>query len=75
MNSLEVEALRSEVTERNSQLQWLQERLEEIESQKRESAVAIAAANRLVDIQKNSTSAEVFRLKGKLRFMSSNIIS
>jgi len=75
VNSLEVEALRSEVTERNSQLQWLQERLEEIESQKRESAVAIAAANRLVDIQKNSTSAEVFRLKGKLRFMSSNIIS
>jgi kinetochore protein Spc7/SPC105 len=62
--SLEVEALRAEVAERNSQLKWLQERIAETESQKQEASTAISDANRLVHIHKNSTRSEVFRLKG-----------
>ena len=61
---LEVESLKSEVAERTSQLQWLQEKIEETELQKKEATEAIAQANRTLQIQKNSTSAEVFRLKG-----------
>jgi hypothetical protein len=61
---VEVESLKSEVAERTSQLQWLQEKIGETEFQKKEATEAIAQANRTLQIQKNSTSAEVFRLKG-----------
>jgi hypothetical protein len=63
---VEVESLKSEVAERTSQLQWLQEKIGETEFQKKEATEAIAQANRTLQIQKNSTSAEVFRLKGTL---------
>jgi hypothetical protein len=65
INSLEVEALRSDVSERRSQLEWLRERLEEIDVQKKEAMVAIVNAKRTIHIQKNSTRAEVFNLRGK----------
>ncbi|KAJ7139735.1 Spc7 kinetochore protein-domain-containing protein [Mycena epipterygia] len=63
---VEVEALQAEVAESNAQLQWLQERLEELELEKRQAGSAIADANRILHIQKNSTHAELFRLKEEL---------
>jgi kinetochore protein Spc7/SPC105 len=63
--SLEVEALRAEISERSSQIQWLQERLIETETQKQEAIAAIAQASRMLHIQKHSTIAEVFKLKGE----------
>jgi kinetochore protein Spc7/SPC105 len=65
VSSLEVEALRSEVAEKESEVQWLEEKIEETEAQKREAKDSIAEANRVLQIQKNSTSAEIFRLKGE----------
>ncbi|KAJ6574650.1 Spc7 kinetochore protein-domain-containing protein [Mycena capillaripes] len=64
--NVEVEALQAEVAESNAQLQWLQERLEELELEKRQAKTAIADANRILHIQKNSTHAELFRLKEEL---------
>ncbi|KAJ7462823.1 Spc7 kinetochore protein-domain-containing protein [Mycena galericulata] len=64
--NVEVEALQAEVAESNAQLQWLQERLEELELEKREARAAIADANRILHIQKNSTHAELSRLKEEL---------
>ncbi|KAF8213559.1 Spc7 kinetochore protein-domain-containing protein [Mycena galopus ATCC 62051] len=64
--NVEVEALQAEVAESNAQLQWLQERLEELELEKREAKTAIADANRILHIQKNSTHAELSRLKEEL---------
>lgn len=61
--SVEVETLRAEVSERNGQLQWLQERLDEIESEKKEINAAIAKANRVLHIRESSTRSEVLRLK------------
>lgn len=65
VTSLEVEALRAEVAERKSQIEILRERLEEAEVHKQEAHKATAEANRIVHIQKSSTRAEVFRLKGE----------
>jgi chaperonin cofactor prefoldin len=59
-----VEALRAEVAENISKLEWLQERLRDVDSQKREVTTAINNAKRVFHIQKHSTRAEVFRLKG-----------
>ncbi|KAF8898451.1 Spc7 kinetochore protein-domain-containing protein [Infundibulicybe gibba] len=64
--SIEVEALQAEVTERNAQLGWLQERMEEIETQKRDAKSAIEDAQRVLHIQKHNTHAEVRRLKDEL---------
>ncbi|KAJ6519385.1 Spc7 kinetochore protein-domain-containing protein [Mycena sanguinolenta] len=64
--NVEVEALQAEVAESNAQLQWLQERLEELELEKRQARLAIADANRILHIQKNSTHAELSRLKEEL---------
>ncbi|KAJ7169443.1 Spc7 kinetochore protein-domain-containing protein [Mycena filopes] len=64
--NVEVEALQAEVAESNAQLQWLQERLDELELQKRQARSAIGDANRILHIQKNSTHAELFRLKEEL---------
>ncbi|KAF9072774.1 Spc7 kinetochore protein-domain-containing protein [Rhodocollybia butyracea] len=65
--NVEVESLRAEVKEADDRLQWLQERVENIGQQKREHTVAIAEANRLLQVQTNSTCAEVFRLKNELQ--------
>ncbi|KAJ7823569.1 Spc7 kinetochore protein-domain-containing protein [Mycena olivaceomarginata] len=64
--NVEVEALQAEVAESDAQLQWLQERLEELELEKRGARTAIADANRILHIQKNSTHAELSRLKEEL---------
>jgi hypothetical protein len=58
--------MKAEIAETNGQLERLRERLEDTEAQKEEAAAAIAEANHLIHLQKNSTSAEVFRLKGTL---------
>lgn len=59
-----MEALQAEVAEGKAQLLWLQERRADLDSQKQEVQSAIADAQRVLHIQKNSTRAEVFRLKG-----------
>uniref|UniRef100_A0A0W0F5T4 Spc7 kinetochore protein domain-containing protein n=1 Tax=Moniliophthora roreri TaxID=221103 RepID=A0A0W0F5T4_MONRR len=64
--SVEVDSLKNELKEGNDQLKWLEERLEELESQKREATSAIAEADRFLQIQKNSTHAEVLRLRDEL---------
>ncbi|EEB89645.1 hypothetical protein MPER_12236 [Moniliophthora perniciosa FA553] len=64
--SVEVDSLKNELKEGNDQLKWLEERLEELESQKREATSAIADADRFLQIQKNSTHAEVLRLRDEL---------
>ncbi|KAL0950761.1 hypothetical protein HGRIS_007529 [Hohenbuehelia grisea] len=63
---IEVDALRTEVSESKAHLGRLQERLQEIEVQKEEFASAIASADRLLHTQKSSTTAEIFRLRDEL---------
>jgi kinetochore protein Spc7/SPC105 len=62
LQSVVVEAYQAEVAESNAQLEWLQERLQELDLEKRQARTAIADANRILHIQKNSTHAELFRL-------------
>ncbi|KAF5337355.1 hypothetical protein D9611_003088 [Ephemerocybe angulata] len=64
--NIEVEALKAEVAENNDQLKWLEERRQETEAQKRELQTSIAKAERILQIQKSSTRAEVFQLKDEL---------
>ncbi|KAJ2920371.1 hypothetical protein MD484_g151, partial [Candolleomyces efflorescens] len=64
--TIEVEALKAEVAESNDQLKWLEERLQESDAQKREIQGSIAKAERILQIQKSSTRAEVFQLKDEL---------
>ena len=56
--------MKAEVAESNDQLKWLEERLQETDAQKREIQGSIAKAERILQIQKSSTRAEVFQLKG-----------
>ncbi|KAJ3890201.1 Spc7 kinetochore protein-domain-containing protein [Lentinula edodes] len=65
--NVEVESLRAEVKEANDQLQWLEERLENVVLQKQEATSAIAEANRRLHIQTNSTGVEVIRLRNELQ--------
>ncbi|KAJ3923135.1 Spc7 kinetochore protein-domain-containing protein [Lentinula edodes] len=65
--NVEVESLRAEVKEANDQLQWLEERLENVVLQKQEATSAIAEANRRLHIQTNSTGVEVIRLQNELQ--------
>ncbi|KAJ2928832.1 hypothetical protein H1R20_g8128, partial [Candolleomyces eurysporus] len=64
--NIEVEALKAEVAESNDQLKWLEDRLQETDAQKREIQGSIAKAERILQIQKSSTRAEVFQLKDEL---------
>ncbi|KAJ8090525.1 hypothetical protein PM082_002413 [Marasmius tenuissimus] len=64
--NLELDSLKNDLKENTDQLEWLQGRLEDLESQKRETLGAIEQADRYLHIQKNSTHSEVFRLKGEL---------
>ncbi|KAL0576814.1 hypothetical protein V5O48_005184 [Marasmius crinis-equi] len=64
--NLELDSLKNDLKENTDQLAWLQGRLEDLESQKRETLGAIDQADRYLHIQKNSTHSEVFRLKGEL---------
>lgn len=64
--SVALEAFRADVDEGKAKLDRLQEKLEEIEAQKLETTNAIQVAERQIQVQKNSTHAEVFRLKDEL---------
>ncbi|CAK5264643.1 unnamed protein product [Mycena citricolor] len=65
----EVEAFQAELAESDSQLQWLQERLEELDLEQRQARSAIADANRMLHLQRNSTRAELVRLKEEVLTM------
>lgn len=65
VSSIEIEALKAELSEGKDQLRRLQERAQELDAQKREAKNAIATAERILHRKKNSTRSEVFRLKGK----------
>jgi Knl1 RWD C-terminal domain len=62
--SAELEAFRADLAEGSAKLERLEEKLQELNLQKQEATSAIDEAQRLIHIQKNSTRAEVFRLKG-----------
>ncbi|RPD81656.1 hypothetical protein L226DRAFT_555808 [Lentinus tigrinus ALCF2SS1-7] len=64
--SNEIEAFRADVSEAKAKLERLDEKFAEIGSQKEEATTAINQARRIIHIQKESTSAEVFRLKAEL---------
>ncbi|KAG2156535.1 Spc7 kinetochore protein-domain-containing protein [Suillus bovinus] len=64
--SVALEAFRADVDEGKAKLDRLQEKLEEIEVQKLETTDAIQVAERQIQVQKNSTHTEVFRLKDEL---------
>ena len=62
--SIEIEALKAELSEGTDQVRWLQERMDEIEVQKREAKNTINTAERVLHMKQTSTRSEVFRLKG-----------
>ncbi|CCM00329.1 uncharacterized protein FIBRA_02359 [Fibroporia radiculosa] len=64
--STELEIYRTDVSEGRLKLERMEEKLAEIEEQKRETSHAIAQAQHVIHIQKESTSVEVFRLKDEL---------
>jgi chromosome segregation ATPase len=68
--SAELEAFRADVAEGNAKFERLEEKLQELNLQKQEATSAIDQAQRLIHIQKNSTRAEVFRLKGEFEWFS-----
>jgi kinetochore protein Spc7/SPC105 len=60
-----VEALKAELSEGESQLKYMQDKLEDLTLQKREATMVIDEARRIMDIEKNSTTTEIFKLKGE----------
>ncbi|PSR80699.1 hypothetical protein PHLCEN_2v6615 [Hermanssonia centrifuga] len=62
----EIQASQANVSEAKAKLERLEEKLVEIETQKQENSSAIEEAQRIVHIQTESTSSEVFRLKAEL---------
>ena len=65
LGSAELETYRRDVEEARGKLERLQEKLEEVQIQKTDVSSAIERTERLIHVQKNSTRAEVFRLRGK----------
>ena len=61
----DLEVYKTDSAEGNAKLERLDDKLHELETQKRECLDAIAAAERKITLNKTSTRAEVFRLKGK----------
>ena len=61
---MELQAFKSSVTEAEAKLKRLDEKLADIEAQKQENTAAIARAEQIIHIQTESTSSEVFRLRG-----------
>ncbi|KAL4069071.1 Spc7 kinetochore protein-domain-containing protein [Scleroderma citrinum] len=64
--SAELDTYRRDVEEAKGKLNRLQEKLEEVQIQKKDVSSAIEGTERLIHVQKNSTRAEVFRLKDEL---------
>ncbi|KAH9949433.1 Spc7 kinetochore protein-domain-containing protein [Amylocystis lapponica] len=64
--TIELDTFRTDVSEARAKLDRLEEKLADIDSEKRETSSAISHAQHIIHIQKESTSAEVFRLKDEL---------
>jgi len=62
--SIEIEALKAELSEAIDQSKWVQEKLHEIETQKSDAQNIIRTAERVLQMKTTSTRSEVFRLKG-----------
>ena len=63
-HSAELEAYLADVSEAKAKLARLEEKQAEFEAQKQENSQAILHAEHVIHIQKESTSAEVLKLKG-----------
>lgn len=63
--SAELDTFHADVEEAKAKLDRFQEKLSEIESQKKEVTTVVEDAERRIHMQKNSTRAEIFQLKGK----------
>ncbi|KZT23850.1 hypothetical protein NEOLEDRAFT_1179833 [Neolentinus lepideus HHB14362 ss-1] len=68
---LALESFRTDISENKAKLTNFTEKLEEIEQEKKELLQAIADAERMANIQKNSTKAEVFKLRDELESIQS----
>lgn len=64
-SSAELDTFHTDVEEAKAKLDRLQEKLNEVESQKKEVTSVVEDAERRIHMQKNSTRAEIFKLKGK----------
>lgn len=60
-----LDGYRTDIAEGTAKVERLQEKLQELESQKTENEQVISDADRKITLHKNSTRAEVFRLKGE----------
>jgi hypothetical protein len=63
-SSIEVEALRAELSEHTGQLNYLQGRLQELAIGKKEATDAVIKARHVLQMKESSTRTEVFRLRG-----------
>ncbi|KAI5992545.1 Spc7 kinetochore protein-domain-containing protein [Pisolithus marmoratus] len=67
----ELDNYRREVEEAKAKLSRIEEKLKEVQTEKNEVSASIEKTERLINVQKNSTHAEVFRLKGELEMLQS----
>ncbi|KAI6095270.1 Spc7 kinetochore protein-domain-containing protein [Pisolithus thermaeus] len=67
----ELDNYRREVEEAKAKLGRFEEKLKEVQTEKNEISASIEKTERLINVQKNSTHAEVFRLKGELEMLQS----
>jgi len=63
---VELDTFHADVEEAKAKLDRLQEKLSEVESQKKEVTSVVDDAERRIHMQKNSTRAEIFKLKDEL---------
>ncbi|KAI6022339.1 Spc7 kinetochore protein-domain-containing protein [Pisolithus microcarpus] len=66
---MELDNYRREVEEAKAKLERIEEKLKEVQIEKNEVSASIEKTERLINVQKNSTHAEVFRLKGELEML------
>lgn len=66
MFSAELDTYHVDVKEAKTKLDRLEDKLNEVESQKKEVASVIEDAERCIYMQKTSTRAEILQLKGEL---------
>jgi uncharacterized protein YfcZ (UPF0381/DUF406 family) len=67
-NSAALDEFCAEVAEASAKLERLEEKLRDIETENAETMASIEVSQRTLHIQKNSTQAEAFRLKGTLLY-------
>ncbi|KAI6022360.1 hypothetical protein PISMIDRAFT_16255 [Pisolithus microcarpus 441] len=66
---MELDNYRQEVEEAKAKLGRIEEKLKEVQTEKNEVSASIEKTEWLINVQKNSTHAEVFRLKGELEML------